>query len=79
MFANKSFWLWRSTQGLGTVEREQSSVAWPEWTFGARVLFAFDYFGLFVLSGSRCCSRGAFNRGLAGEMASCPGSTAWSF
>lgn len=45
---------------LGSAEREQSSVAWPEWTLGARLLFAFDCFGLFVLWESRCCSRGAF-------------------
>lgn len=52
---------------------------WPEWAFGARLLFAFDCSGLLFSGKVAAAPVGLLSSGLAGELASCSGSTAGSF
>lgn len=64
---------------LGTAEREQSLAAWPEWAFRAPVPFAFDCFGLLFSGKVAAAPVALLSSGLAGELASCPESSASSF
>lgn len=83
-FANKSFWLWRSSRGLGCPRWARPSGSRAQWRGRSGLWEHGSCLPLtvlaFLFSGKvAAVPVELLSRGLAGELASCPGSAAGSF